>query len=95
MKVLLNSTLAVGALVALIGFAGTPASAQSWGNYRRAGYGNDRIRHERQEIRMLQAVYSREIRNGHPMAAERAHMRAERIRERIREQRGGDRWDRY
>ena len=95
MKVLLNSTLALGAVVALVGFTGVSANAQSWGNYRRTGYMNDRVRHERQEIRNLQAVYAREIRYGHPAAAERAHMRAERIRERIREQRGWNRWDRF
>jgi len=95
MKVLLNGTLALGAVLALVGLTGVSAKAQSWGNYRRAGYGSNQIRRERQEIQDLQAVYAREIRRGHPAAAERAHMRAQRLRERIREQRGGGRWDRY
>jgi hypothetical protein len=95
MKVLLNRTLALGAVLALIGLAGTSATAQTWGNYRRSGYTSDQIRRERREIEVLQRIYEREMRRGNRAAAWRAHLRAERLRERIRVQRYGSRWDRY
>jgi len=46
------------------------------------------VRRMRHELQVLHAVYDHEIRSGHPAAAMRAHMRANAIRERLRDMRG-------
>jgi hypothetical protein len=101
MKTLMGKILAVGGACALFGTASIGAFAQDYGYHRwhrdgirveRTGFRTDgdwsSIRRMRRELSVLHSVYDHEIRSGHPAAAMRAHMRAERIRERIHEMRG-------
>jgi len=93
----LTKIMALGGLCALLGSACTAAVAQDW-RPDRMDRGTDRItsvQAARHELQVLHRVYDHEIRSGHPEAAMRAHMRAERIRARLREHRwGSSRYDR-
>ena len=101
MRTLMGKILAVGGACALLGTASIGAFAQRYDDYRwhrddirveRTGYRShsdwSSVRRLRNELQVLHRVYDHEIKSGHPAAAMRAHMRAERIRARLREMRG-------
>ncbi len=85
MKVLVARVVALGGLCALFAGIGNGAIAQGY-EHREMDYGHHRpmVRQARQRLQKLHGVYAQEINHGNRAAAERAHLKANAIRARLR-----------